>query len=390
MSGDGEQFRFLSRYAERLPAGCLLYDQGQIPERLYVVLRGSVQFEVLGTGGEVEIAGFAGPGELAGHVAAMTGRPTSAAARCAEETLVLAVPTASVAEAFREAPGLAVQVVEALVAADRSGMPGARAAIAEVTGRAHAGVPPAIETIPIRDEVDQSFFFVDSRACPVCTATFEFVRVRTSAIRPASRDSDMYVRYTSADPTWYSLVCCPSCAYTAYHDDFAQLGEDERTRLWAASAERRTICPEPITGHRTADQARMAVDLALRCYGDRAPDPRRRAVLLHRRAWIERQRGDAEAECRWLTCARDAYRAAFEGRTDASDEAMVRMAYLVGDLSLRLGEPQEGARWLEVATRAGDAKELSGLIRMARERLHDAREAYAAQQAAQQAERKAS
>ena len=42
-------------------------------------------------------------------------------------------------------------------------------------------------------------------------------------------------------------------------------------------------------------------------------------------------------------------------------------------VSLRLEEPNEGAPWLETVIRRADSKTQSGLIRMARERLHDAR-----------------
>jgi hypothetical protein len=50
----------------------------------------------------------------------------------------------------------------------------------------------------------------------------------------------------------------------------------------------------------------------------------------------------------------------------------MRVAFLIGDLSLRLGEPLVGAQWLETATRFPKAKQSSGLERSARERLSDA------------------
>jgi uncharacterized protein (DUF2225 family) len=115
------------------------------------------------------------------------------------------------------------------------------------------------------------------------------------------------------------------------------------------------------------------LELAQMCYQHRRANERRSAVLLHRRAWLERERGDEVAERNWLTKARDAYRRSFELDGQISEESAMRVAYLLGDLSLRLGEPHEGARWLETATRFPKAKSQSGLERVARDRLSDAR-----------------
>jgi hypothetical protein len=110
-----------------------------------------------------------------------------------------------------------------------------------------------------------------------------------------------------------------------------------------------------------------------RCYDQRGAGPSRQAVLFHRRAWAERERGDEAAERSWLRRARDAYRAAFEQDTRLSEDAALRAAYLVGDLSLRLGETTSGASWLETVIRRANEKTQSGLLRMTRDRLHDAR-----------------
>lgn len=85
--------------------------------------------------------------------------------------------------------------------------------------------------------------------------------------------------------------------------------------------------------------------------------------------------GDTPAEMRYLGAAREAYQVAFERDAGISDESAFRTAYLIGDLWLRLGNPAEAGRWLETAIRVPETKSQSGLIRLARERLHDAREA---------------
>ena len=62
----------------------------------------------------------------------------------------------------------------------------------------------------------------------------------------------------------------------------------------------------------------------------------------------------------------------------------MRVAYLIGDLSLRLDDPILGAQWLETAVRFPQAKQQSGLERQARDRLSDARKLLAELEAEQQ------
>lgn len=357
----------LTRFVERVPSGTQLYEQGEIPDRVVVVLRGRIEFEVVGDDGAAAVVGGAGPGEMAGHIAAVNVRPTSAAARAAEDSIVLSIPLDSLAEALEDAPGLAAELAEALQASGRNGRGGGQRGTGET-------VPIALPRL-----VDDQFFFVDNAECPVCDSAFEYLRIRTRGLRPAQRDSDLRVTYTTSDPTWYALMVCPVCSYTSYHDDFQELEADERELLVASTDERRAMTSRPLTGRRSLDDAESALELAMLCYGKRRPNERRRAVLLHRRAWLARAREDKPTEMLWLERARDAYRDAYERDPDVSDEGALRAAYLIGDLTLRLGDPLGASRWFEICVR-NDSREQSGLIRMARDRLYDAREAAKAQQ----------
>ena len=50
-----------------------------------------------------------------------------------------------------------------------------------------------------------------------------------------------------------------------------------------------------------------------------------------------------------------------------------RVAYLIGDLALRLGEVESARRWLLECVNMKTAERQEGLLRMARERMDDAR-----------------
>jgi len=365
--------------------GATVYEQGAVPDRCYVVLRGSVRFEALDASGEPREVSRAGAGDLVGHVAAFTGRPTSATARTAGDTFLIAVPFPELPNAFRIAPELAIELLRAF--ADPAGTsaalrrPGAPTLAAppererENLGRA-AAMASARKVIHLAEPFDESFFFVDTVECPISGTVFDYLRVRTKAVRPVSRDSDFYVRYHGTDPALYSLIVCPVCRYAAYRDDFDDLTDDERAAIWSTREERTARAPRSLCGLRSPQDGILATELAVECYGLRRPNERRHAVLMHRRAWAERERGDTAAELVYLEQARESYQKAFERDAGISDEAAARAAYLIGDLWLRLGRPTEAARWLETAVRVPDSKAHSGLIRMARERLYDARQTY--------------
>lgn len=379
-----ESYARLSQFAVRLADGTTLYEQGAVPDRCYVVLRGGVAFEALDAAGESGVVGRAGAGDLVGHVAAFTGRPTSASARVDGDTVVIAVPFEELPTAFRLAPELALELLRAFAdpkgtsAALRrpGGVPQAVPERAADATRAVRGAPSGGSrgVHRIKDQFDEEFFFVDTVECPISGTVFDYLRVRTKAVRPVSRDSDFYVRYKGTDPALYSLIVCPGCGYAAYRDDFDDLTDEERATLFASSEARIRRLPKSLCGLRSAQDGVLATDLALECYAQRRPNERRHAVLLHRRAWAERERGDEAAELTYLGAAREAYQSAFERDSNISDESAVRAAYLIGDLWLRLGQPTEAARWLETAVRVPEAKNQTGIVRMARERLYDARQ----------------
>ena len=210
--------------------------------------------------------------------------------------------------------------------------------------------------------------------CPLCLAHFEYLRVRTGAVRPLARESDFYVRYRGLDSTLYAIVVCPRCTYTAYGEEFPELEEAERRALLPERERRGKHSVPQLTGVRDLDAAATALDLALEWYELRGGDARRRAGLLHRRAWVERARGAVEAEQGFLRDARDAYRAAFERDSAMSDAAVVRASYLVADLTMRLGDLADASRWYQSTLELPEAQKQPGLMRLARNGLQATRE----------------
>lgn len=363
-----DSYRRLAAYSSRLLPGTRLYDQGAVPDRFYVVLRGEVLFEVVSEQGEPEVVARAEPGGFVGHIAAFTGVPTSASARVERESVVLGIPLAKLIDAIRDAPELGVQLIYAF-----TGHPALRGGDEEGEEQPPAIPEAAEDVITIDGAIDSERFFADTITCPVSGTRFQFLRVRTRAVRPKERESDFHVRYEDVNPTWYGVVVCPVCKYAAYHDDFESLEEPARVLLWDERGGRVAATSKSLAGTRTLEDAAVALDLAMQCYEGRGATDGRRAALQHRRAWLEREAGNAAGDRAWLMRARASYEGAFESDKTLSEEAAARIAYLVGDLNDRLGDLQGAAQWLETATRVAPATS-AGIARMARDRLQDVRE----------------
>jgi uncharacterized protein (DUF2225 family) len=373
-----DSYRRLAGFSSRLNPGTRLYDEGAVPDRFYVVLKGEVLFEVVSEHGDAEVVARAEPGSFVGHVAAFTGRPTSAAARVERETVVLAIPIVQLTEAVREAPELGVHLIRTFAGSaappDADG-PSSDALSDEAHEKPEAGrdEPQGQGVLAIQGDVDTRTFFVDTAVCPVSGTNFQFLRVRTRAVRPKERETDFHVRYEGVNPTWYGIVVCPTCGYAAYLDDFDALDDAARARLAGDREPRSALLSSPLSGTRTLEDATLALDLAMRCYEGRGASDSRRAVLQHRRGWLAREAGNAMSERTWITRARASYEQAFASDKRLSEEAAARIAYLVGDLGERLGDLQGAAQWLETAVRVAPASS-AGIARTARDRLQHVRE----------------
>lgn len=357
-------------------AGSAVFVPGTVLDAFYVVISGLVRIETPAPPGRQRPpARMAGPGHTLGVAEAFSGRPAGVLALAAEPTVLLAVPLVESIDAFRAAPEMAAAAIDDLTSAggERARRYVAAPADAIEAATERTGVVADVD-YPLVAPFDEEVFFADDGACRVCSATFQYLRVRAGAVHPSGRDSDFHIVYRGADPTHYAIVVCPRCSYAAYHDDFSDLPDHERRALVAQQAQRDEFGHPYLCATRSHEDVRASLMLADVSYQARTPNNRRRAGLLHRLAWIARETGDTAAEVEMMRQARDAYRQAYERDGDLTDETAVRAAFLVAELSLRLGEAREGANWFLEITRMPAAKKQAGILRMARERLQDARD----------------
>ncbi len=105
------------------------------------------------------------------------------------------------------------------------------------------------------------------------------------------------------------------------------------------------------------------------------------AAILHRLAWCAREQSDADAERAWLLQAVDAYSTAYlESDVDGAKDEL-RVLYLCGELSARIGDSEAAARWFGEGLRHPALKDHPNWERMLREQWSQARADAAARQA---------
>jgi uncharacterized protein (DUF2225 family) len=201
--------------------------------------------------------------------------------------------------------------------------------------------------------------------------------------QPAARESDFHNTYTSAhNPYDYEVWVCPNDLYAALPIDFPDLSE--KHRLQVAPAVEEVVAgwadhlPE-FNADRTLDLRQRGLELALALYRIRELADLRLAAITHRLAWCARERGDNDAEQGWLARALEHYRTAYSETDLGGVQEELRIQYLCGELSLRLGDIAGAVKWFAQALRHPGLKEHASWNRMLREQWAVASERAAAQ-----------
>ena len=362
------------RYGRAFEAGAFVYRQGAVTGAFFVVVRGRVVLEATNEAGERTPVHLATPGGTFGLVSAFTGTRAETDARVLEAAQILVIPFERASEVFAAAPEIAVL---ALLGFARNGaephQPPAADELQALVEGAMIERSASNAVVRIESSYDESAFYTTEFECPVSGTRFDQLRTRAGRLRPAGRESDFHVLYGPVDPTHYAMIVCPGCGFAAYSDDFGDLTDRENAAVRRLHSRRGDYAGGNLCGGRSPDQAMRSIELALTAYEARGAESRRLAGILHRMAWLSRDAGEVDAELRLLSSACDRYIDAYERDDDLTESMAVRAAYLIGDLKLRLGQPDEAFAWLSSCLTMQAIEEHAGLARMARERMRDAR-----------------
>jgi hypothetical protein len=200
--------------------------------------------------------------------------------------------------------------------------------------------------------------------CPVCGKNFTSTRVRTSAIKVETRDSDFCVHYKGVNPMFYDIYVCPHCGYAALADRFDKIDVEGKKAVLQNTTPNWTS--RDYGGERTLEQALECYKLALLCAQLKRDKPSELAALCLRIAWLYRFSQDEQEERRFLQAALDEYVAAYERQTDNNVNEM-NLLYIIGELYRRLGNAAQAVQWFSRVVNHKDRENNPLLISMARE-----------------------
>ncbi len=399
---DFEALKGLSdRHGAAFPRGRVIFRENDTSGEFYVILQGSVELSLKDPAtGQKNILFVVKVGGFFGEMSAFSGMPRSATAVAAEDSLLLFFNQDTAVNLIRASPRFALGVIQTLCdrirnnneriakltvdgieqprvasPAVNSALVSARALMGSAATAARSAAPnPANREVPPAD-FDRKLLFSKIVSCPVCNTRFASLNVRPDAIQIRSRDSDFREIHGGPNPLWYQIYVCPTCRFAAYPDDFANVAPQEVQQISAKNIARQKQAEGMVLhGERDLSAARVAFQLAIDTYALRASIVLRLGGLLHRQAWLSREKEETESENSFLRAALEQYIDAMKNNRPDDPTTELMMAYTIGDLHLRLESPTDGVKWFAQTSQMPEFKKQSEIQRLVRERWLVARE----------------
>jgi uncharacterized protein (DUF2225 family) len=326
-----------------LTTGQMVVREGDPPGAMYLICSGSVRVyrhDVASVDSTVYLATL-GVGDVIGELAPILGQLRSASVQVAAVAarLGLVVPAGLATAADSDAAARGVHVL---------------------------AVPAHEATIVYPKTID----------CPSCGTRFSALTMRMLKDQPAERESDFHNTYRTAyNPYDYEVWVCPNDFYAALPAEFPDLRDKDRRQV-APIVEQVVASWDDVPDFnvkRTLDLRQYSLELALALYTMRQAPHLRLAAIAHRLAWCARERGDIQTEQKWLRQALDEYTSGYAVADLDGAKEELRIQYLGGELSLRLGDIDGAVTWFAQAARHPDLGDHPTWERMIREQWGAAR-----------------
>lgn len=331
----------------RFGRGENIFNKGEDGNCLYLIISGRVLIYMSATGQEVVIQTLE-KSDFFGEMLLLDGGKRFASARAVEETIVFCLDRKDLLDIIYKYPQVALIINETM--SKRLRLANACIKILPGAGSITAGQQPVCG-----DELNQDIEKTHYRAkitCPVCTAKFESMRVRSSSIRVQCIDDDFCQHYHSSNPLFYEMMVCPRCGFT-FNLELAkiQLSAEQREKMklhlqpvWQDKA--KNYC-----GVRTLNDAMEAFQLALYALEGDLVKSSKMGMFYLKTAWLYRYEGNEAEEQKYIEKAISSFANAYNTESFSDPKSELNIVYLLGALNLRAGRIQESARWLDLVLR---------------------------------------
>ncbi len=180
--------------------------------------------------------------------------------------------------------------------------------------------------------------------CPVCEERFTALKILSSRLVKTTTDDDTRKHYRDIDPTYYEVITCPHCYYSAMETIFSKTDD-----VGAGLPEVLKALKEAVSFRFGTQPDTAAIFasyyLALLCAPKCFPNAQLiEAKLLHRLSWLYHDCGDEQMEKTLTEQTLQKYLRAFMELTfTAEQELQVQM--VIGELYFKLGNINEAKRY---------------------------------------------
>ncbi|RDV82116.1 DUF2225 domain-containing protein [Ammonifex thiophilus] len=352
---------FLSTLAGHVKVVAARKGEGLPVEEGIVVLQGRVM--VTGRG-RTEVGG---PGTILG-ILSLLGVEEDVAARALDEAVVLIIGRENFRALLLSRPEEGVSLLYYLAEElQRQG------------GSFNRIVPPPaeekgapLEAVPEAAPGKEEPFYHKSFTCPFCRSNFTSVVLKSRFLRVERMDTDFCPHYAGElNALFYEAVVCPYCGF-AFTEEVAEVPARFRPQvencLKGLGNEGKDFW-----GRRDWDTALTAFLRVASCAAAAGVRKSLLGKVYLKIAWLYRLAGKEEEEKEYLEKARGHLRAAFEEERLGGPEAELNLLYLLGELSFRLGDRAEAARWWSLILHHPHKEAQPRILQRTRERWYELR-----------------
>lgn len=204
------------------------------------------------------------------------------------------------------------------------------------------------------EDKQRSLLYDMQVTCPVCEVNFKVRAVKTSASRILKKDSDSFIRYGVINPYFYDVWVCNSCGYSAMKHDFHKIRgyQIDSVKQKITSRWRGKNYPDVYN----IDIAIERYKLSLLNYVVIEAKSSKKAMNCLKLAWMYRLKEDTDNEMTFLNQALDGFSDAYFNEDFPIYEMnKFTTMYLIGELSRRVGKPEDALVWFSKIITAPNA-----------------------------------
>lgn len=220
-----------------------------------------------------------------------------------------------------------------------------------------------------KDTIDTKNLFFKEILCPVCENKFKTLAVKVDAPRVKSRDSDLFIRYSSENPYFYEVWVCPNCGYSALKVDFEKIRKYQKdlVREKITSKWINREYPLPFNEKVAIERYKLALLNAVVTESKEST----KAIICLKIAWMYRLLSEEDNEKNYLSQALLSFNDTYiNEKLPVYGLDRFSIMFLIGEINRRIGEEKTALRWFsEVITSIGSPQKVKEMARDGKDKI---------------------